>query len=80
MGRASEDFLGELHGLVARRIADLMNSDDPREVIRGIDLGLKMLKDNSITAQIDASTPLSDIQNLMPKAEELEKLMTMTPD
>ena len=39
-----------------------------------------MLKDNSITAQIDASTPLSDIQNLMPKAEELEQLMTMTPD
>ena len=80
MSRASEELLGELHGLVAHRIKDLMLSEDPRESAKGIEFALKMLRDNSITASIDVSTPLSDIQNLMPKAEELEKLMTMTPD
>ena len=80
MGRASEDFLGELHGLVAKANCRLNEFGGPQRSNQSeLDL-LKMLKDNSITAQIDASTPLSDIQNLMPKAEELEKLMTMTPD
>ncbi len=41
---------------------------------------MKFLKDNSITSTIEASVPLHDIQASMPTAEELEKLMTMTPD
>ena len=41
---------------------------------------MKFLKDNSITSTIEASVPLQDIQASMPTAEELERLMTMTPD
>ena len=41
---------------------------------------MKFLKDNCITATVEASVPLHDIQAAMPTAEELEKLMQMTPD
>lgn len=80
MGRASEDLLATLHGLVGTRIKDMLNSDDPREMREGINLALKFLKDNNITATLDASTPLEDIRAALPSAAELERLMTMTPD
>jgi hypothetical protein len=41
---------------------------------------MRFLKDNSITATVEASVPLQDIQAAMPTPEELERLMTMTPD
>lgn len=80
MSRASEDLLAALHGLVGDRIKDMLLSDDPREVRDGINLGIKFLKDNNITATLDASTPLADIQAALPSAEELERLMSLTPD
>lgn len=80
MGRASEDLLATLHGLVGTRIKDMLNAEDPREVREGINLALKFLKDNNITATLDASTPLEDIRDALPSAAELERLMTMTPD
>ena len=40
----------------------------------------KFLKDNNITTTIDASPDMGHIQSLLPKADELERLMTMTPD
>ena len=80
MARASEDLLATLHGLVGARIKDMLNSDDPREMREGINLALKFLKDNNITATLDASTPLEDIRSALPSAAELERLMTMTPD
>ena len=43
-------------------------------------MGMKFLKDNNITASIDASPNLGHIKTLLPEAEELERLMTMTPD
>lgn len=58
----------------------MLLSDDPREVRDGINLGIKFLKDNNITATLDASTPLADIQAALPSAEELERLMSLTPD
>lgn len=58
----------------------MLLSDDPREVRDGINLGIKFLKDNNITATLDASTPLADIQAALPSAEELERLMALTPD
>lgn len=80
MGRASEDLLATLHGLVGTRIKDMLNSEDPREVREGVNLALKFLKDNNITSTIDASVPIQQIQDSLPTREELEKLMTMTPD
>ena len=40
----------------------------------------QFLKDNNITSTIEASVPLQTIQTNLPTADELEKLMTMTPD
>lgn len=78
--RASEDFLAGIHGLVAESIRTLLQSDDPRDVKEGINMGMKFLRDNNITTTIDASPDLGQIEKLMPSAAELEKLMTMTPD
>lgn len=80
MARASEDLLASIHGVVGQRIKDMMMSDDPREMRDGINFALKFLKDNNITASLDAATPLADIRDAMPTAEELERLMTLTPD
>ena len=80
MSRATEDFLAGIHGLVAEQIKGLLLSEDPRDVREGINMGMKFLRDNQISATIDASPDLSHIDRLMPSAEELEKLMTMTPD
>jgi len=41
---------------------------------------MRFLKDNSITATVEASVPLQQIHAAMPSPEELERLMTMTPD
>ena len=80
MSRSSEDFLGSLHGLVGEQIKQLLLSDDPREIKAGIDAGLKFLKDNNITATVENSTPIAEIKNLLPTKDELEALMTKTPD
>jgi len=80
MSRASEDFLAGIHGLVAESIRELLQSPDPRDIKEGINMGMRFLKDNGITASIDASPDLSHIHQMMPSAQELEKLMSMTPD
>ena len=80
MSRSSEDFLGSLHGLVGEQIKQLLLSDNPREIKAGIDAGLKFLKDNNITATVDNSSSIAQIKDLLPTKDELEKLMTMTPD
>jgi hypothetical protein len=80
MSRASEDFLSSLHGLVGEQIKQLLLSEDPRDIKMGIDAGLKFLKDNSITATVDNSAPIAQIKDLLPTKDELEALMTMTPD
>lgn len=43
-------------------------------------MGMKFLKDNNITTTIDASPDLALIQEALPDAAELERLMTLTPD
>jgi hypothetical protein len=80
MSRASEDFLAQLHGMVGEQIRQLLMSDDPRDIKAGIDAGMKFLRDNNITTTIEASPAIADIHKLMPTREELENLMTMTPD
>ncbi len=80
MSRASEDLLAQLHGLVGYELLDQLRADDPQARLAAVDRAMKFLKDNSITSTIEASVPLHDIQASMPTAEELEKLMTMTPD
>ena len=80
MSRASEALLAQIHGLVGQEIVSLLHSDDPLERIAGLDRAMRFLKDNSITATVEASVPLQQIKAAMPTPEELEKLMTMTPD
>lgn len=80
MTRATEDFLASIHGLVATQIAELLQSPDPRDVKEGIALGMKFLKDNSITATVDTSPDLRQLNSMLPTADELEKLMTATPN
>ena len=81
MARASEEFLGDIHGMVAYGIRELITSGDPREMQRGIEMGMRFLKDNNITTQIQASP---ETQQLMAVAddttrESLEKLMREVP-
>ena len=48
--------------------------------MNAVDRAMKFLKDNMITATVESSTPLAQITQNLPTADELEKLMTMTPD
>ena len=80
MSRATEEFLASIHGLVATQIRELLQSPDPRDVKEGIAMGMKFLRDNQITATVDTSPDLSSLNALMPTTEELEKLMTATPN
>lgn len=80
MSRSTEDFLAGLHGLVGEKIRHLLMSEDPRDVREGISMGMKFLKDNNITTTIDASPDMGLIQQALPDADELERLMTLTPD
>ena len=80
MSRSSEDLLAQLHGLVGRELLDQLNADDATARLSAVDRAMKFLRDNNITSTLDAPTPLADIQQAIPTTEELEKLMTMTPD
>jgi len=80
MSRASEDFLGQIHAMVGQEISDMLNDPDPRQRLNGVSYALKYLKDNNISCQIQASEPLANIAQTLPSAEELERLMSMTPD
>ena len=80
MARCSEDQLAQLHGLVGEQIAELMQSDNPRDRKDAILMGIKFLKDNNISASMSASPALSRIEKDLPSVAELEKLMSKTPD
>lgn len=80
MSRASEDLLAQLHGLVGFELIEQLQSEDPKTRIAAVDRAMRFLKDNNITSTVEASVPLQTIQANLPTADELEKLMTMTPD
>ena len=80
MSRSSEDLLAQLHGLVGRELLDQLNADEPQARLAAVDRAMRFLRDNNITSTLAAPTPLADIQKAIPTADELEKLMTMTPD
>ena len=80
MSRASEDLLAQLHGLVGFELIEQLQSEDPKTRIAAVDRAMRFLKDNNITSSVEASVPLQTIQANPPTADELEKLMTMTPD
>lgn len=80
MSRASEELLSQLHGLIGEELVAMLKSNEPRERLAGVDRALKFLKDNGITASVGASVPLETIANSLPTAEELERLMMMSPD
>ena len=80
MSRASEDLLAQLHGLVGYELVEQLQSEDPKTRIAAVDRAMRFLKDNNITSTVEASVPLQTIQTNLPSADELEKLMTMTPD
>ena len=66
--------------MVGRELLDQLHADDPRERLAAIDRAMKFLRDNNITSTIEASVPLQDIKASMPSADELERLMQLTPD
>lgn len=66
--------------MVADELKTMLESDDDKVRMAGIDRAMKFLKDNNITSTLEASTPLQDIHKAMPTAAELEKLMQLTPD
>ena len=80
MSRCPEDLLGELHLMVGFELRDQLNADEPQARLAAVDRAMRFLRDNNITSTLDAPTPLADIQQAIPTTEELEKLMTMTPD
>ena len=80
MARCSEDQLAQLHGLVGETIADLMQSENPRDRKDAVAMAIKFLKDNDISASLEASPALNRIQKDLPSVAELEKLMTQTPN
>ena len=41
------------------QIMEMMQSENPRDVKEGVALGLKFLKDNNITATVEASAPMN---------------------
>ena len=67
-----EDFLGSIHALVGEEIRDMLTDVDPRQRREGVQLALKFLKDNNITAQLEASAPMANMVNSLPSAAELE--------
>ena len=80
MARCSEDQLAQLHGLVGETIADLMQSENPRDRKDAVAMAIKFLKDNDISASLETSPALNRIQKDLPSVAELEKLMTQTPN
>ena len=80
MSRASEDLLALLPGLVGHELIEQLHSEDPKKRIYAVDRAMRFLKDNNITSTVEASVPLQTIQANLPTADEIEKLMTRTPD
>ena len=84
MSRATEDLLASLHNEAANGILELLQDENPNVRAQGLGLAIRFLKDNGITAQLEASDGLKEIQAQMrasiPTREELESLMQLTPD
>jgi hypothetical protein len=84
MSRATEDLLATLHSDTATQISELMKHENPSVRLQAAGLAIRLLKDNGITAQLEASEGLKEIQAQMrsslPSREELEGLMQLTPD
>jgi hypothetical protein len=76
---ASESKLSAMHNTIAENINTLIEDQDPRIKLQALKLGIQFLKDNRITATSEAEPRLNDIVSKIPTAEELEKLMSLTP-
>lgn len=75
MARASDELLSRLHAMVGEEIQAMLESDDLKTRIVGIDKAIRFLKDNNITATIETSPNLGKITENLPTADELERLM-----
>jgi hypothetical protein len=82
MARAADEFLGDIHGMVAKEIKNMIQSEDPDERKLGLQLALRMLKENNITAT-EANPAMgalkASVQAKLPTAEELNRLMKLSP-
>jgi hypothetical protein len=68
--------------MVADGIKALVNSDDPGEHERGLSMAMRFLKDNGISAtpRNDGIASLKEtIKAKLPTAEELDRLMRLSP-
>jgi hypothetical protein len=83
VGRAPDEFLGDMHGMAAREIKSMMSSADARERKLGLQLALRMLKENNITCT-EANPAMgalkASVQAKLPTADELNRLMRLSPD
>ena len=81
--RASEDFLALLHQEVARKLHEMIASEDPKEAQAALSQAIKFLKDNAITATVETKeldTLSEATRDKLPTMEELERMMQLTPD
>jgi len=81
--RASEDFLALLHQEVARKLHEMIASEDPKEAQAALSQAIKFLKDNAITAAVEnkeLATLSEAARDKLPTMEELERMMQLTPD
>lgn len=58
--KANEDLMNEMHQMVAQAIAKGLQSDEPD--IQMINAAMKFLKDNNVTADIEYSAPLQQLE------------------
>ncbi len=83
MARASDDVLGELHGMVATEIKNMILHGDGDDRDKAISFALRMLKDNNITAT-EANPAMgalkATVQSKLPTADELNRLMRLSPE
>ncbi len=62
MPRAKEQILGEMHELMAKKMLQLLQSDEPLTAAK-MNAITKFLNDNHITASVEEGTPIQERTN-----------------
>jgi hypothetical protein len=79
-GRAADGAMGDLHGRTAHEIARLLRYGTVRTKLATLGHSIKFLKDNNITSQLKADNASAQVLKALPTVEELERIMTNSPD
>lgn len=65
VGAASEDTLGTIHELTARRIKEFLNSGDPELVEKGLKLAVAFLDKNKITCVANEVNAIGELDKTL---------------